>query len=399
METRIVFHIDFDYFFAQCEEIRKPELKSKPVCVCVFSDRGGDSGAIATANYNARKFGAKSGIPIIFAKKRLQDHKDAVFLPVDFDYYKSLSEKGMEIMEKNGDVFEYVGKDEAYLDVTKKVNGDWMKAEKLASDIKKEIKDKVNLTCSIGISPNKLVSKIASDFQKPDGLTLVIPEKVDMFLQIDKINFKDSCAICDSHTVIRTAHKGKFKGQAFVGCSNFPKCTYTTFLPKSIEVSSSSPPTNKMSSLPTPTVSIQPISSSNNPKNPTDPDRFTLKDAQTLGDILKIDFSKVALSEYHMGLNVELEHEGTIKTNRQLSEIVLAHLDEHEDYYTRLHVMENAPASPSLPFVIEASDGLTHENCGGQIDLQTPHKDRENEITHWDAQCLKCYQKGTVLND
>ena len=187
METRIVFHIDFDYFFAQCEEIRKPELKSKPVCVCVFSDRGGDSGAIATANYNARKFGVKSGIPIIFAKKRLQDQKDAVFLPVDFDYYKSLSEKGMEIMEKNGDIFEYVGKDEAYLDVTKKVNGDWMKVEKLASDIKKEIKDKVNLTCSIGISPNKLVSKIASDFQKPDGLTLVLPEKVDMFLEPLKI--------------------------------------------------------------------------------------------------------------------------------------------------------------------------------------------------------------------
>jgi len=187
LETRIVFHIDFDYFFAQCEEIRKPELKSKPVCVCVFSDRGGDSGAIATANYNARKFGVKSGIPIIFAKKRLQDQKDAVFLPVDFDYYKSLSEKGMEIMEKNGDIFEYVGKDEAYLDVTKKVNGDWMKVEKLASDIKKEIKDKVNLTCSIGISPNKLVSKIASDFQKPDGLTLVLPEKVDMFLEPLKI--------------------------------------------------------------------------------------------------------------------------------------------------------------------------------------------------------------------
>lgn len=226
-----------------------------------------------------------------------------------------------------------------------------------------------------------------------------LKEKVDMLLQIEKINFKESCPICGSHTVIRTAHKGKFKGQAFVGCSNFPKCTYTTFLPKSIEVSSSSPPTNKMSSLPTPTVSIQPISSSNNPKNPTDPDRFTLKDAQTLGDILKIDFSKVALSEYHMGLNVELEHEGTIKTNRQLSEIVLAHLDEHEDYYTRLHVMENAPASPSLPFVIEASDGLSHENCGGQIDLQTPHKNQDNDTTHWDAQCLKCHQKGTVLND
>ncbi len=187
METRVVFHIDFDYFFAQCEEIRKPELKSKSVCVCVFSDRGGDSGAIATANYNARKFGVKSGIPIIFAKKRLEDQKDAVFLPVDFDYYKSISEKGMEIMEKNGDVFEYVGKDEAFLDVTKKVNGNWVKAKNLAMEIKNEIKDKLNLTCSIGISPNKLISKIASNFQKPDGLTLVLLEKVDEFLEPLKI--------------------------------------------------------------------------------------------------------------------------------------------------------------------------------------------------------------------
>ena len=65
--TRIVMHIDFDYFYAQCEEVRSQELKTKPVCVCVFSDRGGDSGAIATANYTARKYGVKSGIPIAFA--------------------------------------------------------------------------------------------------------------------------------------------------------------------------------------------------------------------------------------------------------------------------------------------------------------------------------------------
>ena len=187
MENRIVFHIDFDYFYAQCEEVRRPELKSKPVCVCVFSDRGGDSGAIATANYTARKFGVKSGIPIIFAKKRLADEKDAVFLPVDFDFYKTMSKKGMEIMEKNADIFEYVGKDEAYLDVTKKVKGDWSKAKELAVEIKKEIKDKLNLTCSIGISSNKLISKISSNFQKPDGLTLVLPEKNDEFLESLKI--------------------------------------------------------------------------------------------------------------------------------------------------------------------------------------------------------------------
>ena len=186
MENRIVFHIDFDYFYAQCEEIRNPELQNKPVCVCVFSDRGGDSGAIATANYAARKFGVKSGMPISFAKSRL-DEQNAVFLPVDFEYYKSMSEKAMEIMKQNSDIFEYVGKDEAYLDVTKKTNQNWENAKRLAFKIKKEIKENVNLSCSVGISPNKLISKIASDFQKPDGLTIVYPDKINDFLEPLKI--------------------------------------------------------------------------------------------------------------------------------------------------------------------------------------------------------------------
>ena len=187
METRVVFHIDFDYFYAQCEETRSPELKSKPVCVCVFSDRGGDSGAIATANYTARKYGVKSGIPIAFAKKRLEERKDAVFLPVDFDFYSEISEKAMEIMKESADIFEYVGRDEAYLDVTERVEGNFERANHLAQQIKNTIKDKIKLSCSIGISPNKLISKIASDFKKPDGLTTVSPEKVEVFLEQLKI--------------------------------------------------------------------------------------------------------------------------------------------------------------------------------------------------------------------
>ena len=187
METRVVFHIDFDYFYAQCEETRSPELKSKPVCVCVFSDRGADSGAIATANYTARKYGVKSGIPISFAKKRLEERKDAVFLPVDFDFYSEISEKAMEIMKSKSDVFEYVGRDEAYLDVTERVGGDFEKASHLAQQIKNLIRDKIKLSCSIGISPNKLVSKIASDFRKPDGLTVVTPDKISEFLEPQKI--------------------------------------------------------------------------------------------------------------------------------------------------------------------------------------------------------------------
>jgi DNA polymerase IV (DinB-like DNA polymerase) len=180
-------HIDFDYFYAQCEEIRSPELKTKPVAVCVYSDRGGDSGAIATANYMARKFGVKSGMPIRFAKKRLEERSDAVFLPTDFDYYSDMSEKAMKVIQEYADIFEYVGKDEAYIDVTQKTAGDFKKASHLAQQIKNSVREKVKLTCSIGISSNKLVSKIASDFKKPDGLTVVPPDKVEVFLDPLKI--------------------------------------------------------------------------------------------------------------------------------------------------------------------------------------------------------------------
>ena len=187
MNSRIVFHVDFDYFYAQCEEIRDPKLKTKPVCVCVFSDRGGDSGAIATANYSARNFGVKSGIPISIAKKKLEKCDDAIFLPVDFEYYTSMSEKSMEIISQNADIFEYVGRDEAYLDVTKKVNHDFKTAEHLAQQIKNTIRNETKLSCSFGISPNKLISKIASDYNKPDGMTVVTPEKINSFLEPMKI--------------------------------------------------------------------------------------------------------------------------------------------------------------------------------------------------------------------
>ena len=93
MSQRIVLHVDFDYFYAQCEEIRTPDLKTKPVAVCMFSDRGGDSGAIATANYMAREFGVKSGLSIHSAKQKLKDRTDSAFLPADFEYYSKISAK------------------------------------------------------------------------------------------------------------------------------------------------------------------------------------------------------------------------------------------------------------------------------------------------------------------
>ena len=182
MEQRIVFHVDFDYFFAQCEELRNPDLKTKPVAVCVFSDRGGDSGAIATANYLARKYGVKSGMPIRFAKKRLESVKDAVFLPTDFEYYSEISQNAMNVMKEFADIFEYVGRDEAYLDVSKRTEGSFVNAAHLAQQLKNAIRHSVKLSCTVGVSSNKLVSKIASDFKKPDGLTIVPPDNIEAFL-------------------------------------------------------------------------------------------------------------------------------------------------------------------------------------------------------------------------
>ncbi|HZS72984.1 MAG TPA: DNA polymerase IV, partial [Candidatus Nitrosotalea sp.] len=139
MSDRIIFHIDFDYFYAQCEEIRRPELKTRPVAVCVYSDRGGDSGAIATANYLARKYGVKSGMPIKFAKKKLEDVSEAVFLPTDFEYYTEISENAMNIIRNHADIFEYVGRDEAYLDVTNRTEHDFKKAAHLAQQLKNSL--------------------------------------------------------------------------------------------------------------------------------------------------------------------------------------------------------------------------------------------------------------------
>ncbi|HEY8111150.1 MAG TPA: DNA polymerase IV [Candidatus Nitrosotenuis sp.] len=188
MPERIVLHVDFDYFYAQCEEIRDPNLRTKPVAVCIFSDRGGDSGAIATANYIARKYGVKSGMPIKFAKARLKQISDSVFLPADFPYYSDISEKAMEIMKSHADIFEYVGRDEAYLDVTKRTQDNFKNASHLAQQLKNQIRNEIKMTCSVGISVNKLVSKIASSHKKPDGLTIIEPQNTESFLAPLKVS-------------------------------------------------------------------------------------------------------------------------------------------------------------------------------------------------------------------
>jgi DNA polymerase IV (DinB-like DNA polymerase) len=181
MQERVVILVDFDYFFAQCEELRNPALKGKPVVVGVYSGRTEDSGAVSTANYVAREFGVKSGISLYLAKKKLE-LTEAVFLPVDFEFYEHISDKIMGILEGYADVFEQVGIDEAFLDVTEKTAGSFEAAGNLVMKMRKDVKEEVGITFSVGLGPNKLVAKIAADSQKPNGLTVVRPQEVEQFL-------------------------------------------------------------------------------------------------------------------------------------------------------------------------------------------------------------------------
>ncbi len=180
--TRTILAVDLDYFYAQCEEVRKPEIKDKPVVVCVFSGRTEDSGAVSTSNYIARKLGVKSGIPIVLAKRILSKNSEAVFLPMDREYYESVSERIMETLRSHIPRMEQMSIDEAYLDATESAHGDFAAAEKIGTRIKKEILDAEQLSCSVGIGPNKLVAKMAVDAKKPDGLTAILPSQVRSFL-------------------------------------------------------------------------------------------------------------------------------------------------------------------------------------------------------------------------
>jgi DNA polymerase IV (DinB-like DNA polymerase) len=181
--SRIIIHMDMDYFFAQCEEKENPAIKGKPVVICVYSGRREDSGAVSTSNYEARKSGIKAGIPISMAKKM---DPAAIFLPVNMELYRSISLEVMGILRGYCDAFEQKSVDEAFCDITGQVI-DFDEARMYGIMIKKEILEKAGLTCSIGVAPNKLVAKIASDFQKPNGLTVVKPDAVLDFLAPLKI--------------------------------------------------------------------------------------------------------------------------------------------------------------------------------------------------------------------
>jgi DNA polymerase IV (DinB-like DNA polymerase) len=167
-----------DQFFAAVEERENPKIRGKPVVVGADPKGGTGRGVVSTSNYVAREYGIKSGIPIAKAWRLCPT---AVYLPPNYRFYQEVSAKIMAILRGYADKFEQWGLDEAFLDVTSRVNG-FEDAEVLAQKIKKEVHAKEKLTCSVGVGPNKLVAKVGSDFKKPNGLTVVTEEDATSFL-------------------------------------------------------------------------------------------------------------------------------------------------------------------------------------------------------------------------
>jgi DNA polymerase IV (DinB-like DNA polymerase) len=174
---RIFLHLDMDSFFASVEEREHPELRGRPIIVGADPKGGSGRGVVSTASYEARKSGIRSGMPI---SRAFSLCPEGIYLPPHFPLYVKISHEVMEILGPYSPHIHQVSIDEAFLDISHA--GSYRAAEDLARRIQGEILEKERLTCSIGIGPSRIVAKIASDFRKPDGLTVVEPDQVEGFL-------------------------------------------------------------------------------------------------------------------------------------------------------------------------------------------------------------------------
>ena len=173
--NRKIIHIDMDAFYASVEQMDHPELRGKPIAVGGSENRG----VVAAASYEARKFGVRSAISGVLAKKNCPE---LIFVSPRFDRYKEISKKIHAIFHDYTDLVEPLSLDEAYLDVTQNKKGN-PSATLLAKEIRTRILNEVGLTASAGISVNKFVAKIASDYNKPNGQKTVNPDEVLSFLE------------------------------------------------------------------------------------------------------------------------------------------------------------------------------------------------------------------------
>lgn len=174
MPNRKIIHIDMDAFYASVEQLDNPALKRKPIAVGGSSERG----VVAAASYEARKFGVKSAMSSVLAAKMCPD---LIFIKPRFDRYRAVSQQIREIFLEYTDMVEPLSLDEAYLDVTQNKKN-MPSATLLAKEIRVKILEKTGLTASAGISINKFLAKIASDFNKPNGQKTVTEADIDDFL-------------------------------------------------------------------------------------------------------------------------------------------------------------------------------------------------------------------------
>jgi DNA polymerase-4 len=172
---RKIIHIDMDAFYASVEQMDNPELKGKPIAVGGSEIRG----VVSAASYEARKFGVRSAMNGVQAKRNCPD---LIFVRPRFERYKEISKQIRKIFHEYTDLVEPLSLDEAYLDVTQNKKGN-PSASLIAQEIRQRIFDEVGLTASAGISVNKFVAKIASDYNKPNGQKTVNPEGVEAFLE------------------------------------------------------------------------------------------------------------------------------------------------------------------------------------------------------------------------
>jgi DNA polymerase IV len=172
---RKIIHVDMDAFYASVEQMDNPELKGKPLAVGGSEVRG----VVSAASYEARKFGVRSAMSGVQAKRLCPD---LIFVRPRFDRYKGISKKIRNIFHDYTDLVEPLSLDEAYLDVTQNKKGN-PSATLIAREIRKRIFEEVGLTASAGISVNKFVAKIASDYNKPNGQKTINPDEVEPFLE------------------------------------------------------------------------------------------------------------------------------------------------------------------------------------------------------------------------
>ncbi|MGQ4872666.1 MAG: DNA polymerase IV [Promethearchaeia archaeon] len=177
--SRIIFHCDLDCFFASVEIRDNPDLKGKPVIVGADPKNGYGRGVVSTCSYEARKFGIRSGMPISIAYRKCPR---GIYVRPNFEKYQKASQKVMSILKSYSSAFQQVSIDEAYLELTNCCKN-FNEAFNIARDIQYKIQENVGITISIGIAPTKTIAKIASDENKPNGITIIRPEEVADFLK------------------------------------------------------------------------------------------------------------------------------------------------------------------------------------------------------------------------